>query len=476
MNLSNLWLGSLDVVFVAIYVVTGVVAGTHVLLFKTNSLSAASWLVFIVVLPVAGALVYWFFGINRVWNAHLKSRAPQWTDQGLLPAPSAALEAIPDPFQRVGQRITARPVIEGHQMSLLVNGEQAFPEMLAAIDAAHTEVFLCTYIFDDDSVGQRFVRALSAAQARGARVRVLLDDLGRRTARPGILSRLRQQGISTACFMPLKLLPPSLSSNLRNHRKMLIVDGAVAFAGGMNIGERQLYEGASKLRTADIHFRIEGSIVAELRQLFLTDWASSGGAPLDEIEQRDSTADTAGDLTCRLIADGPDEALDHLALAIAGIISAARQRVLIMSPYFLPDRRLLGALQCAALRGVEIRILIPERSNWPITRWALNHSLLELLTVGVSVLERPGIFAHSKCLLVDDRYALVGSANLDARSLRLNFELGIEVLGASLPKALEQYFIKMAAVARPVRPETLIHRSLPIRLRDAVAALFSPYL
>jgi cardiolipin synthase len=274
-------------------------------------------------------------------------------------------------------------------------------------------------------------------------------------------------------FMPLRLFPPSLSLNLRTHRKLLIIDRQLAFAGGMNIGDRQLLYGDSPHRASDLHFRIEGPVIDSLVELFEEDWNYSGGEPLEDLPSR-MGAD--GPSECRLISDGPDETLDSLQLGIMGVITSARQRVWIMTPYFLPDRQMVACLQAASLAGVDIRVMIPMKNNWPLVQWALQHNMAELLSTGVNILQRPPPFAHSKCMIVDDDYALIGSNNLDPRSLRLNFELGIEVFNLELNRKLSEHFSDAAASCHPFTLKILNSRATLTRLRDAGAALFAPYL
>lgn len=452
------------------------VAG-HVLLFKTNSRAALGWLVAVYFLPVFGILVYWSFGINRVWHRPNGSQAPRWSDQGALPRRCEHEANRLTPIARVGAQVTGKALSQGNRVSMLVNGEQAFPEMLRAIHSAEQEVLLSSYIFDTDASGQSFVAALTAACRRGVSVRVLLDDFGRRSSFPSVLGRLRRAGLEVRVFMPLRGLLPGISINLRNHRKLLIVDRRVAFAGGMNIGDRQLVTGGSPRRAQDLHFRVVGPIVAQLSALFATDWRRSGGGPLLPIELAPQPCPPSGRSACRVVADGPDEQIDQLALTIEGVISSALSRVLIVTPYFLPEQRLAGALQSAALRGVAVTVLIPAHCNWPFVRWALNHRVYELLNTGVRVMERPGVFAHSKCMIVDDSYALIGSHNLDARSLRLNFEMGMEIFD---PEFVEEAMAHIEANALSdavlVTAQQIAGRRVPVRIRDALAALFAPYL
>ncbi len=464
------------------------IALIHILISKTNSLAALLWIVFVVLWPLAGGAVYWVFGINRVWNANRRMGTVQWTDQSLPVARLPDGLAEQAPLLQVGGRVTGQPFTEGGHVELLVNGEAAFPAMLSAIDTAQTEVLLASYIFDRDHTGRQFVDALAAARQRGVRVCVLLDDVGRRHSFPTVTGWFTQAQIEYRLFMPLRLLPPSLSINLRNHRKLLLVDQQAGFAGGMNIGDRQLIKGDSALKAADLHFLLSGPAVADLRALFLQDWRASGGLPLvppapltrtgvvQPSDLRSSLPPLNGGGQIRIVPDGPDERLHHLAQLIAGVVSAARHRVVVITPYFLPDRRLVGALQSAALRGVAVTVLIPQASNWPIVRWALNHGVWELLSAGVQVFEQAPPFVHTKCLLIDDDYALVGSANIDSRSLRLNFEVGIEVVDPTFVAALDHYVATALVRSSAVTSEQVGARSLLVRLRDAISGLFAPYL
>lgn len=470
--MQEIWQHYGQLAVVVIYLLTTAFAVGHALVFKANSVSATAWIVFVLVLPFVGPLLYWFLGINRI-AGNDDQRQLRWSEQGVLPTIALPQAQDGSTLNRVGRAIAGTGLSSGHAIRPLLNGEDAFSDMLAAIDSAQVEVLLATYIFDDDYTGRRFVATLAAASKRGVSVLVMLDDLGRRTSFPGILPRLLGANLDVARFMPMQLMPPKFSVNLRNHRKLLLVDQRIGFAGGMNIGDRQLSRTDEPRKAVDIHFAIQGPVVADLRALFVSDWLRCGGA---DPGARPWEPVVWGAASCRLVSDGPDEQLDHLILLLIGVISAAQRRVVIVTPYFLPDRRLQGALQAAALRGVQVQVMIPGKCNWPFVRWALNHSLWEMLTAGVEIWEQPGIFAHSKCLLIDDEYGLIGSANLDPRSLRLNFELGIEVFDRAFSIQMYRYVEPLIERSRPILLEHMSARSFGVRLRDATAALFAPYL
>jgi cardiolipin synthase len=457
--------------FFSIYLLVAVIAATHALLHVRDSRAAFGWLGLIVVFPIAGALLYALFGINRV---HRKAkRISQDTDTEPLTDPVTHQATDGVLRNRPGYNITGQRVVPGNSVATLYNGEQAFPEMLKAIEDAQKEVLLSSYIFDNDDTGRLFVEKLVAARDRGCAVYVLIDDVGMRYSFPTIVRVLRKHDIPHKRFMPLKLLPPSFSINLRTHRKVLVTDRSLAFAGGMNIGERQLVHGDSSHRASDLHFRFEGPIIREFVDLFADDWKFSKGETPREWQ---AEIPEDGQASCRLITDGPDDTLDSMMLVIMGAIASARSRVWIMTPYFLPERQMLGCLQAAALSGVDVKVMIPEKNNWPLVQWALQHNMTELLDAGVHILRRPPPFAHSKCIVIDDDYSLVGSSNLDPRSLRLNFELGVEVFEPGLNGELAAHFEENLDHCRPFTSLELNERKTIARLRDSASALFTPYL
>ena len=274
--------------------------------------------------------------------------------------------------------------------------------------------------------------------------------------------------------------PPSFQINLRNHRKLLLLDGRLGFTGGMNIGERhKTTPGESKPKVRDTHFLLEGPIVRQMADVFLEDWhfctREKDTAPIHDMEGSAPLAPEDGAL-CRVIADGPNDEVDKLIVLITGAIADARRRVLIVTPYFLPTRELIGALQSAAMRGVEVSVMLPERNNLPYVHWASRHVQARLLTWGIDIRYQPGGFVHSKLLLVDDDYLLMGSPNLDERSLRLNFELAVEIIDPDAVAAARKMLAESLTSSRSITQKELDDRPPIVKVRDAVCWLFSPYL
>jgi cardiolipin synthase len=346
--------------------------------------------------------------------------------------------------------------------------------MVTAINDAKHQVLLTTYILKTDQTGAIFEDALAEAAARGIRVMVLVDGVGEYYSWPRPSKRLRKRGIPVARFLPPRLFPPSIYVNLRNHRKMLVVDDDIAFAGGMNISDEHTSGADRPIKVTDVHFRFRGPIAMDLARIFFNDWGFATG----DTRESDVTLvrSNHGTARCRVIPDGPDDSLDAIALTIQSVIAAASNSVDIMTPYFLPSRELIAALQSATLRGVTVRVVLPGKNNLFYMHWANRNILAELLKWNIEVFYQPAPFCHSKVLCVDHEYSMVGSANLDPRSLRLNFELGVEVFSEKLNAELRSHFVSIIAASERLRPDELSNRTVPVRLRDSFISLFSPYL
>jgi cardiolipin synthase len=455
----------------------------HALLFKRDPRASWGWIAVVIIFPIFGPLLYLLFGINRVQTRakKLTRRVPFLFlfshDPPAIPATARPEKDLPEPFgtlARISDRVTRRPLLYGNRVELLRNGEEAYPAMLEAIEAAERTVYLATYILESNATGRRFIDALARARDRGAEVRVLLDGIGELYSLPLSGRLLAKRGVRVARFLPPTLIPPSLHINLRNHRKILAADGRTAFLGGMNIGDRHLAaDTKNPSRVEDVHFRVFGPVVQQVEEVFCEDWVFATG---EELEGRPQDSVQEGEAICRTIVDGPNEDLDKLAVILAGVVSAARERVIIVTPYFLPSREMIGALQTAALRGVEVHVILPERNNLPFVHWATRNMLWELLQWGIRVFYQPPPFVHSKLFLVDGLYAQVGSANLDPRSLRLNFELALEVFDREWVRRVSGFAEACRRRSREVTLEEMDGRPLPLKLRDSLAWLFSPYL
>ncbi|MFO7801564.1 MAG: phospholipase D-like domain-containing protein [Desulfovermiculus sp.] len=463
-------------------------AAGHALLYKRDPKASWAWIATCILLPPFGAILYFLLGINRVRTKakHLKwywplvhLEFPPASEEPCTPAVYALanMEGASPTFQRIAdisEAVTKRPLLCRNSITPLYNGEQAFPSMVEAIDAATKSVYLSTYIFETNDTGQRIIRALQRACQRGIDVRVIVDGIGDCYSWPRASKLMEKKKIPCTRFVPVHLFPPSAFLNLRNHRKILTVDGKTGFTGGMNIGDRHLFDKLAKAsRVQDIHFRCTGPVVAQMEQVFLEDWGFCTGD--EDLAPSPPQLDASGPAICRTITVGPNQDLNKLSMILVGAISQAQVDIMIMTPYFLPNRELIGALQSAALRGIQVNIVLPGKNNLPFVHWATRNMLWELLQYGVRVFYQPPPFNHSKLFLVDDSYAQIGSANLDPRSLRLNFEMVVEFFDQNLISSLTRHVQDTIQISKEETLEQVDSRSLPARVRDSFFWLFSPY-
>jgi cardiolipin synthase len=377
----------------------------------------------------------------------------------------------------ISERVTGQPLTAGNRVEILYEGNEAFPAMLTAIGSAQHSINLSTYILDKDAVGRRIISALCNAAQSGIQVRVLVDGIGTSRSAISMARRLRQSGAKLAVFHPLLGLPmrrPSI--NLRNHRKILIVDGVIGFTGGINISSRHFF---TRWRVdslvRDVHFRIEGPIVSTIQEVFAQDWQASRDEALIGDHFFPEPLD-AGPALIRAVPSGPDEDLENIYEIILGALRSTRQSVLIMTPYFIPDRTIIQALRSSVLAGVAVDLLLPEKSDHPLVQKASMAYLPELIQTGIRTILVPPPFVHSKLMVVDGFWSLIGSANLDSRSFRLNFEFDLEVYSEAVAEELTRYVKDMSAEGYVLEPGILASRPLRTRLLEGAVKIFSPYL
>ncbi len=455
----------------ALGVSLSVLATGHALLHKRRPQSAFGWIAICFTLPLLGPLLYYLFGINRV-----AARARKlFTGQPETLCPITFAATAPPGFEalgRLGLAVTTLPLVGGNSVELLHDGSAVFPAMLETIREARHRLYFSTYILDTGPAGREFADELAAATRRGVDVRVLIDGVGELYSWPRARRMLEREGVRCARFLPPQLWPPSFSINLRNHRKILVADGQAALTGGVNIRERYLtLPGEDAPRIRDMHFRFRGPVATQIEAVFRRDWQFVTGeiASLDVVD-----FERSGEAVCRAVAEGPDT--DRLTELLVGAIGNASRRISIMTPYFLPPREMIAPLQAAALQGVDVSVILPAENNLPYVHRATRHMLWELVRRGINIYYQPPPFVHSKIFYVDDDYAQIGSANLDPRSLRLNFELNVEIYDHTLVAQLHDHFARVRDRSRQVTLEELDGRRLVTKLIDGAAWLFAPYL
>jgi cardiolipin synthase len=453
-------------------------AAGHAILYKRDVRSTLGWLGLILLAPLLGAVFYFFFGINRI---HRQAVSLRHRERIPLDPPSSPTDTHGEidfsPLHGLSSlvsKVVFRPLTQGNHVAMLCQAEDIFSSQLQAMAGATREILLATYIFDRGQVGMRFVAALKDAVERGLDVCLLVDDVGLRYSRPSMLGEFRKAGIPHARFHP-RLLPwhwPYF--NLRNHRKILVVDGRIGFTGGTNLRDDYLLPASHPKAAADLHFRLEGPCVRHLRETFLEDWQHAGGNP--PTKNLPSSEGFSGPARARGISIGPDQDLERLRWVYLGALQCAERKVRIVTPYFLPDQALIAAMNVAALRGVVVEIYIPSKGNLLLPQWACQHQLWQVLERGCRVFFTPPPFLHAKLMTVDEEWVLFGSANWDPRSIRLNFEFNVECHDESLAGIANAWVDQLRAGSRQASLAEQDRRSPFRRLRDGLARLAMPFL
>ncbi len=463
-------------------VVIALAAGLHAVLSRREVRSSIGWLGLILLVPLGGAILYALFGVNRIQRKAVLLRADRVRRYPLAPGAESSPEGASSLVELEGLGriahvvgvVTRRPLLAGNRIVPLVNGEEAYPAMLDAIAGAESCVTLGTYIFDNDVAGHRFIDALDEARRRGVEVRVLVDAAGTWYSFPRIHGVLKERGIPSARFIPFALARAQYM-NLRNHRKILVVDGELGFTGGMNIRYGHLLQSNTRNPIQDLHFRIEGPVVGQLQEVFAEDWEFTTGESLRG-EPWFPVLAPVGMALARGIPDGPDEDQDALNWTLLGAIAAAKRSIRVVTPYFLPDPPLATALNVAAMRGVEVDLVFPSKSNLPLVEWAMWAHFWTVVENGCRIWLTAPPFDHSKVMVVDDHWVLFGSSNWDPRSLRLNFEFNVEAYCDRLGPQMTDLVRRRIATARAITDDEIRSRSFLRRVRDSTAGLMSPYL
>jgi cardiolipin synthase len=461
-----------------------------VLIRRKEPASTIAWILTLVFLPAIGAFLFLAFGSARVrWparrkreldaivRAELVAHAP-----GVLPSPDDSVSIAPVPsvtelelaLFKVGAHLTRSRPTSGNSALPLFGGNDTYDALGAAIDAARHHVHAEYYLIRNDATGDWFKDRLIAAAKRGVEVRLLSDGYGCFAVHASYFRALKKAGVHIATFLPMRslLLQPV---NLRNHRKIVVVDGAVAFTGGLNIGDE--YRGTMKGVGAwrDIHMRLEGAAARDLQRVFYQDWFFTTGEALQAAAYFPAPT-TPGNATIAIVPSGPDTQNEAIERVFFGAIAGARKRVWITTPYFVPDQAITVAMELAAMRGVDVKIVLPQRSNHAVTFHAGRSFYEPLLEAGVALYEYvPGI-VHAKTMVVDSAFSLVGSANMDLRSFRLNFEVHALVHDPTLAARLELEFERDLAESRIVSLAEWQRRGARLRIYEGASRLVSPLL
>jgi cardiolipin synthase len=477
--LSNFW--SHFTFSAVLYVAILVTVIPLVLLTKKEPTSAVAWCLAVLLMPLVGALLFWFFGYNRVHRQIRRKRKHHAHYQESHPPQKrgADREAPTDPaaseIAKQALRANAYPASGGNAVALYHDTTEAYQELLNAVSLATHHIHLEFFSIHGDESGTRLLDLLAEKARAGVQVRLLLDAVGSLYLRRRALQNLVGAGGKKAIFFPLNRLRSLVQVNMRNHRKIVVVDGRIGFTGGMNIGDSYLGKDPYFGYWRDTFVRIDGPAVAGLQRTFTEDWDFTTQEALTGPPYFPDLA-AAGDAVVQVAAAGPDQAVNCIREIYFMGMAGARQRLWIASPYFVPDQGLLDALRLACYRGADVKLLTIQRPDHYLSFYAGRYYFSELLDMGVRVhLYHKGMM-HSKFMLVDGGWALVGSANLDIRSLRLDFEAGVLLHTPAQVAQMEAAFEHDLADAETLDAKSFAARSLGIRLVENACRLLAPAL
>lgn len=475
-TLHDWWQTFVTIPHLTVYLVLGwlvylVWLGGWIVLQKREPAATLSWLISLAALPYLGFLIYHVFGPQKIHRQRLRRvRA-----RAALPPPPDGVEPDHEAIElaRLGQATTRLPPTTATAVELLVDGAAKYQALLAAVAQAREHIHLEYYIYQPDRTGTALRDALIERARAGVKVRLLLDAVGSNDVDRDFLQPLLEAGGEHAWFHPLQLgrIWQRPWMNLRCHRKIVVIDGAVAFTGGINITDEE----DERLRPdayRDLHLRLEGDVVQTLQLVFAEDWAYASGQPPLELLPPPRGG---GEVPAQVLISGPDSSWEAIHRLHVAAIHAAQRRVWLVTPYFVPGEAAMMSLTSAALGGLDVRLLVPKSSDSLLVTYAARSYFDELLGAGVKIYEYGPRLLHTKALLCDDDLAIIGSANFDHRSFRLNFEVSVMFRGTTLAAELDDLLDGECRRATQVRDD----RARPLwrtRLPEALARLLSPLL
>ncbi len=475
------WLTTHWVTIIVIFHISlSLVTSIHVLLFKENERTSLAWIGLVILSPVVGSLFYWLFGINRIkrlaQKKHPNTLKKSFSQQGK----QKKFTNIPKNWHSIitsGHSIHSVNYVANNSIEPLINGDMAYPAMIKSIESAKHHIVLSSYIFDYDSIGRQFIQAVTVAHKRGVIVNILLDGIGIGYGWHKSDRALKKQGIKAMRFLPAISLTGIRFINLRNHRKILCVDGEEAYIGGMNVSQNNIVKLAEK-PIDDVHFKVTGPVIDQISQVFIEDWFFATQEILQFPQYRATSEKNNADspVVARVIQDGPDEHHNRIRWTLINALVCAQKSVKIITPYFVPDHTLMTSLHAAALRGVLIEIIIPEHTDIWFLDWVMEANFLRIMEHGIKIYKNTRPFDHSKIVIIDDIWSFIGSSNWDARSLELNFEINLECFDTALNSELSDIFTLKKQNSRLVDKTNISSLSIYRKIRNNLFRLFSSYL
>ncbi|HLR52866.1 MAG TPA: cardiolipin synthase [Candidatus Avamphibacillus sp.] len=449
--------------------------------------SAWAWLMVLLFIPILGFFLYLIFG-KPISNRKIFT----WDTKSKLGVKAAVQSQLRDldenRFQFKDERLAEYKdlyylhlrnndaiLTTDNQVEIFTDGHDKFNALIQDLEKAKDHIHLLYYIIRNDELGQKIANILIKKANEGVEVRLLFDDLGSRRLKNKYIKRIRDAGAQVESFFPPKFFKLNLKINYRNHRKLAIIDGKVGYIGGFNIGDEYLGKHKKFGYWRDTHLKICGDAVKNMQTRFILDWNQASRKDI-LYDERYYAAKPKGDVGIQIVSSGPDSEWEQIKNGYIKMIMSAKERIYIQTPYFIPDESLRDALSIAALSGVEVNIMIPNKPDHPFVYWATLSHTGDMLNAGAKVYIYQKGFMHSKTLIIDDKIATVGTANIDVRSFRLNFEVNAFLYDFGLAKRLVDAFHEDVNHSTQMTKKLYNKRSLGIRFKESISRLLSPVL
>lgn len=462
---------------------------TVIFLERRNASTTWAWVMVLFFIPVFGFLLYLILGqkvrkrklykllgdSQRIIEHTVERQMRQLRDRELTFKDSAMQDYRDMIYMNL--KTSYAVFTSNNAVEIFTEGNHKFDALLKDIEAAKHHVHLMYYIVRDDELGRRLVKTLAAKAAQGVEVKFLYDHIGSSRLPRSYFHELKAAGGREAAFFPSRIPYLNLKINYRNHRKLVIIDGKVGYIGGFNIGDEYLGLNEHYGEWRDTHLKVRGNAVLQMQAQFLMDWnlAASGRIMLNEL-YFPVISDDMGSIGMQLVASGPDSEYQQIKDAYIKMIFAAKETICLQTPYFIPDESLMNALKIAAMCGVDVRIMLPDKPDHFFVYWATHSYLGELIAGGVKCYLYGKGFLHAKTLVIDGKLASVGTANLDIRSFKLNFEMNAFIYDTQTAAKLQRIFELDSENCRRLTKEVYEARPLVNRIKESISRLLSPIL
>ncbi|NNK10490.1 MAG: cardiolipin synthase [Flavobacteriaceae bacterium] len=467
----------LVIALVTLYIILALILVVGLLINGVKPSKTLAWLLAIFTIPVGGILLYIMLGRNRRKKRLSRLRK----DKLKIPSFSRSLvkETSKTKYRKLMtliESVSRFPATDQNQLTLLEDGKQTFHNILEALEEAEDYIYLQYYIFEEGELTSKLLTLFENKIAEGVEIKLIYDGVGSYSLSRSYIKKLKAAGVEVYPFLPFRFGRFLSSLNYRNHRKIIVVDGKIAFTGGINISDRYFKGDPNLGRWHDMHLAVKGPAAKFMEYIFISDWFMVSEKKIDLKVNTDVTYEGKENTAVQIVPSGPDDVFPNIEQSYLTIINEARDYLYITNPYIIPSHEILKALQIASLSGVDVRLLVSEQSDSKIVDWTVRSYFDAFIKSGIRIFLFPHGFLHSKILVSDDDVASIGTANIDVRSFEHNYEVNAMLYDTGIAKTLKENFIKDCKESKEVMAEDYFNRPLKHKLKEGLARIFAPLL